>query len=253
RAMAYFDSAGVRIHFEEAGQGDPVVLVHGFASNAQHNWGDPGWIRYLADRYRVITLDCRGHGLSDKPHDSVAYGVDAMAGDVVRLLDHLGIRRTLLMGYSMGGRICAQLLMSHSERLRAVVLGGIGDGGSMGDTSRRKAIVDALLADEKNSVKSEQGRLFRDFAELNRNDLKALAACMDAARPHVDLGFLAKLRTPVLMVIGSDDTLVGSAANLAKFIPGSRVVKLDGRDHLTAVGDKRYKEAVREFFAVAPA
>src|SRR5271156_3478607 len=123
--MAYFDSNGVQIHFEEQGSGDAVVLVHGFASRAEHNWaGD--WIPTLAPRYRVVALDCRGHGKSGKPHDSAAYGGETMGDDVIRLMDHLGIKRTFIMGYSMGGRIVTGLLMSHPERLRAAVLGGIG-------------------------------------------------------------------------------------------------------------------------------
>ena len=124
--MAYFDSKGVQIYFEEHGIGEPVVLVHGFASRAEHNWGATNWFTTLAPHYRVVALDCRGHGKSGKPHDSAAYGGEIMGEDVIGLMDHLGIKRTLIMGYSMGGRIVTGLLMSHPERLRAAVLGGIG-------------------------------------------------------------------------------------------------------------------------------
>ena len=115
--MAYFDSDGVQIYFEEHGKGEPVVLVHGFASRAEHNWG-AGWFDPLAQHYRVVALDCRGHGKSGKPHDSAAYAGETMGDDVIRLMDHLGIKRTLIMGYSMGGRIVTGLLMLHPERLR---------------------------------------------------------------------------------------------------------------------------------------
>ena len=116
--MAYFDSDGVQIYFEEHGKGEPVVLVHGFASRAEHNWGAMNWFTTLAAHYRVVALDCRGHGKSGKPHDPAAYGGETMGDDVIRLMDHLGIKRTLIMGYSMGARIVTGLLMMHPERLR---------------------------------------------------------------------------------------------------------------------------------------
>jgi pimeloyl-ACP methyl ester carboxylesterase len=126
RQVASFDSNGVKIHYEDQGRGDPVILVHGFASRAEHNWGITGWYKTLAPQYRVIALDCRGHGQSDKPHDVKAYSGTAIEDDVIRLMDHLGLQRALLMGYSMGGRISMGLLVRRPERFRAVVLGGIG-------------------------------------------------------------------------------------------------------------------------------
>ena len=107
--MAYFDSDGVQIYFEEHGKGEPVVLVHGFASRAEHNWGAMNWFTTLAAHYRVVALDCRGHGKSGKPHDPAAYDGETMGDDVIRLMDHLGIKRTLIMGYSMGARIVTGL------------------------------------------------------------------------------------------------------------------------------------------------
>jgi pimeloyl-ACP methyl ester carboxylesterase len=251
--MASFDSDGVQIHYEEAGGGGPVVLVHGFASNARYNWGITGWIKFLSERYRVITLDCRGHGQSDKPHDPAAYTVDRMGGDVIRLLDHLGIGRALLMGYSMGARISMWLLLEHAERFRAVVLGGVGAGGRMGEAGRRKAIVEALLAADKSKIADETSRLFRQFAEANRNDLTALAACMGAERASVEPSAFASVKVPVMIVAGTRDTLVGDAEPLRRMIPGSELVKLEGRDHLNAPGDRFFKEAVEKFFAEAPA
>jgi len=252
--MPFFDSDGVRIHYEDAGSGEVVVLVHGFASNARYNWGITGWIKFLSERYRVIALDCRGHGQSDKPHDPAAYTLDRMGGDVIRLLDHLGVRRALLMGYSMGARIAMWLMLRHPERFRAVVLGGVGAGGRMGEAERRRKIVEALLAPDASAIADEVARLFRQFAEANRNDLAALAACMGAERGEgASAAELASVRMPVMIVIGTRDTLVGNAEPLHKMIPGSELLKLEGRDHLNAPGDRLYKEAVGKFFAGAPA
>jgi pimeloyl-ACP methyl ester carboxylesterase len=253
--VAYFDSDGVQIYYEEHGGGDPVVLVHGFASRADHNWGLTGWYTELSPHYRVVALDCRGHGKSGKPHDPAAYAGNIMGDDVIRLMDHLGIERALLMGYSMGARISLGLLRSHPERLRAVVLGGIGATSGGGPPFDRKPIVDALLSDTPANIASATAKQFRTFAQAVGNDLKALAACMSADRPDQTSEDLKALRinVPVMIVIGTKDTLVGNPELLRDSIPASRLVKIEGRDHLNAPGDEHYKEAVMRFFKSAPA
>ena len=119
--MPFIDSRGVRIHFEDHGEGAPVILVHGFGTAARTHWGDSGLIRFLAARYRVIAPDARGYGRSDKPHRREDYRMHNMCGDIVGLLDHLGIRRTLLVGYSMGSRISLTLLYDHPERFHEAI------------------------------------------------------------------------------------------------------------------------------------
>jgi pimeloyl-ACP methyl ester carboxylesterase len=250
--VASFDSNGVKIHFSDQGNGDPVILVHGFASRAEHNWGLTGWYKTLTPQYRVIALDCRGHGQSDKPHDVKAYSDTVMEDDVIRLMDHLGIERALLMGYSMGGRISMGLLARHPERFRTVVLGGIGAGMGVTDPAARKPIVAALLADDKSQVTEQRGRLFREFAEANHNDLKALAACMAADRSPIAPSQFTNNKVPVLVVVGTKDDLVGKPEDLAIMIPHAQLLKLEGRDHLNAPGDKRYHQAVIKFFENAP-
>jgi pimeloyl-ACP methyl ester carboxylesterase len=251
--MPFFDSDGLKIHYEDRGSGQPAVLVHGFASNAKNNWGITGWFDLLGRDHRVVALDCRGHGQSDKPHERAAYTATAMEGDVIALMDHAGIRRALLMGYSMGGRISMGLLVRYPERFRAVVLGGIGQVVAVNDPARRASIVEALLAPDASSVRAEIGKQFRRFAESNRNDLKALAACMGADRTTISATALANNRVPVLLAVGSKDTVVASTRALATAIGNSRLVEIEGRDHLNTPGDQRYKEAVLEVFAAAPA
>jgi len=250
--MPSFDSDGVAIHYEERGTGAPVMLVHGFAANHKNNWGDPGWLDLLSANYRVIAMDCRGHGQSAKPHEVQAYGAANMTGDVVRLLDHLKVPRALLMGYSMGAWISLNVVLSCPNRIRAVVLGGIGDG-TMADPRRRAVIAKALLAERTEDVTEPIPRQFRLFAQAAGNDLKALAACMSGDRPPLGPKRLGTIRIPVMIVIGTKDELVGGAEPLAGAIVGAELVKLEGRNHLNAPGDKRYKEAVARFFAAAPA
>jgi pimeloyl-ACP methyl ester carboxylesterase len=178
-----------------------------------------------------------------------------MGDDVIRLLEHLGIKRTLIMGYSMGGRIVTGLLMFHPERLRAAVLGGIGAATAATLSFDRKPVVDALLAENASAIANPMARQFRQFAESTGNDLKALAACMGSDREDLTADQIAakKVGVPVMIVIGSNDLMVGDPKLLRDSIPGSKLVTLEGRDHLTAPADPHYQEAVLEFFKSAPA
>ena len=250
--MPFFDSAGVRIHYEDAGAGEAVILVHGFASTAEHNWGGTGWLAMLSSKFRVIAPDVRGHGLSDKPHAREAYGYASMGADVMRLMDHLGVERALLMGYSMGASIAIELMLSHPHRFRAIVLGGIAYDDGLEDKADRDAIAEAYRADDPATIKSPVAKAYRRFAESMPNDLKALAALIDAERSPFDPAKLAALRLPVLIVVGANDNAIGDPKPLARMIPRARLVMLEGRDHLTAPGDPRFKEVVIEFLEAAP-
>ena len=250
--MPFFDSAGVKIHYHDIGSGEPVVLVHGFASTAEHNWGGTGWIAALSAKYRVIAPDVRGHGLSDKPHEREAYGYASMGADVTRLMDHLGIARAPLIGYSMGSSIAIELMLTRPGRFRAIVLGGIAYDDGLEDKADRDAISEAYRADDPATIKSPVAKAYRRFAESMPNDLKALAALIDAERSPFDPAKLAAVRLPVLIVVGTEDNAIGDPEPLAKMIPGARLVMLEGRDHMTAPADQRFKDVVLEFLSAAP-
>ena len=247
--MADFDSSGVRINYIDEGSGPAVVLVHGFASNLQGNWRAPGVVDALvASGRRVVALDCRGHGRSDKPHDPEAYGGTIMADDVIALMDHLGIRQADLAGYSMGGMLSASLLARHPERLRSVILAGVGDAVVRGrPTGNREAIAQAMEAPEGTRSDNATARGFRAFAERSGNDLEALAAIQRSTRGGYDATKLAETRLPVMVLVGEDDALVGSAEPLAAYIPGAKLVKVPG-DHLAAVGQPQFRDAIVAFF-----
>jgi len=244
--MAIFDSDGVTIHYEVFGDGSPIVLVHGFASSLQDNWVLTGWVkRLLSQGRRVVALDCRGHGESAKPHEPEAYAGGTMAGDVIRLMDHLKIARADLMGYSMGGGVALDLIMRHPQRFGRVVLGGVG-GGTRG-ARESSAIADALSADDTSAISNVVARRFRQFAEERSNDLKALAACIRRGRSRPGPEALGAITLPVLVAVGEKDDLVGRADTLADAIPGARLVTIPDRDHLTVVPDGRFKEAILSF------
>lgn len=247
-----FDSHGVHIAYDDrppegAGDAPPIVLVHGFASNRHNNWQEPSWYETMADLdRRVIALDCRGHGESGKPHDEDAYSTGTMAGDVIGLLDYLDVEEADLMGYSMGGRITVELVTSHPERFNSAVAAGVGssilDGRSAGGS-----IADGLVTDDPDSIDNPVARRFRIFAESNDNDLEALAACIRSPSSAPNRDELADVDLPVLVVAGSEDDLVGTPGGLADAFGNGESVTVEGEDHLSTVGDERYKDAVRDF------
>lgn len=248
--MPSFDSGGVEIAYQVEGAGPPVVLVHGFAASIAMNWRATGWWKTLiAAGRRVVALDCRGHGESEKPHRPEAYGGEQMPADVIRLMDHLDIGRADLMGYSMGGMISSYLLVHHPARFSSVVLAGIGAGAIGRQRFDPRKVAEALRASRSESVGGETGRAFRAFAEQGGNDLLALAAIMGSRRALVTAEELARVEKPVLVVVGEKDDLVGDPRPLSDAIPGSRLVVIPGKDHLTAVPDRRYKRAVLDFLS----
>jgi pimeloyl-ACP methyl ester carboxylesterase len=250
--MPTFRNGPVEIAYIDEGAGDPIVLVHGFASTKEINWVNPGWVTTLTRAgYRVIALDDRGHGASSKLYDPADYDTDKMADDVRALMDHLGIPRADVMGYSMGARITAFLALRHPERVRSAILGGLGmhliDGVGLPAT-----IADALEAASLDDVTDRQGRVFRAFAEQTRSDRKALAACIRGSRQVMTEGQFSGLTPPVLIAIGTKDDVAGSAHDLAALIPGAKALDIPDRDHMLAVGDKVYKAGVLEFLNQRP-
>ena len=246
---ATFDSDGVRLHYVVSGEGKPIVLVHGFAASLEYNWIRPGWFETLAPLRSVVALDCRGHGESEKPHESSGYGWEAMADDVVRLMDHLEIERADLFGYSMGAAISLRALLRHPGRFDSAILGGIGD--VLVTRGGRPELAAGLLADDPAMITDPVAKGFRVFAEATQADLQALAALQQAPRTPIDPASLAELRLPVLVVVGEDDALAGSVDGLVAAIPGARLVKVPDREHLTVVGDQRFKDAVVQFLTVS--
>jgi len=245
--MPSFSSNGYQIAFLDEGAGPPILLIHGFGSNARVNWVNPGWVDVLVKAgRRVIALDNRGHGASDKPHEVGAYRVAALAEDARNLLDHLGIERADVMGYSMGARIAAFLALAHPERLKALVFGGLGYGIVTG-IGPWAPVVDALETDQPDAISDPIGQMFRKFADQTGSDRVALAACMKATRQPISADDLAMLKMPVLIAVGEKDELAGSAEALGEIIPGAEVLPIPKRDHMLAVGDKVYKAGVLDF------
>ena len=241
-----FDSNGVRIHYEVNGpqHGTPIILVHGFASDYRLNWVGTRWQETLIGAgFRVIGMDCRGHGDSDKPHEESAYAVEIMARDVTGVLDHVGVDSVAYLGYSMGSRIGLQVVLDFPERISRAVLGGIGAAGAIDHSA---AIARALRLGEPTD--DPVARTFYRFASARpANDLIALAACISGLRPATSVQELRRIRTPILVVVGDHDDIARGAPELIELIPSARLVTIAGRDHMSAVVARDFKQAALEF------
>lgn len=255
--MRFFTSDGLRLAYLDVAptgpdRGEPIVLVHGFASNHAVNWLNTLWVKTLThDGRRVIALDNRGHGQSERAYDPAAYASPVMAEDVRRLLDHLELPRADVMGYSMGARITAHLALAHPGRVRSALLGGLGvkliDGVGL-----PLGIADAMEAASADTLTDPMQRMFRLFAESTKSDLKAMAACIRGSRQTLTEAQVRAIDLPVLVSVGTADTVAGPAAPLAALLPRGEALDIPGRDHNLAVGDRVHKQGVIDFLGRRP-
>jgi pimeloyl-ACP methyl ester carboxylesterase len=259
----YFTSHGVRIHYTLQGKGEPVVLIHGFSVNYPFQWVYPGISAALAKNYCVIGLDCRGHGKSGKPHDPRQYGVE-MVEDVVRLLDHLQIKRAHIVGYSMGGFIALKMLALYPERVLTVTTGGAG----------LEKKIDQKFLDEL-AVSLDQGKgigplLIRltpagltpptpEQLRLNTlllsafNDQKALAAVIRGLKSlNVSEDKLKANKIPTLALVGAYDPLREGVEQLKQVMPGLTEVVIENADHMDAFFKPEFVQALKAFLAQHP-
>ena len=190
-------SDGTRLAYDSVGEGRPIVLVHGFASDRKQNWQNVGWYETLTGAgFCVVAMDCRGHGASDKPHDDGAYG-DKMVSDIVSVMDAAKLSRADVMGYSMGGILTVGLLMTYGERISRAVVAGIGET-YFAPRSHRKGIAAALRASDPATITNPTEKAFRAFA----------------SQGAVERGGPAVFGGPVVSV--PDDDLIGDNPELCR-------------------------------------
>ena len=245
---------GVKLAYERVGDqtAPPVVLVHGFGSSRQQNWKSTGWYGSLTEAgFCVLALDCRGHGESDKPHDPAFYAQDRMAEDVALVMDAAGLKTAPVVGYSMGGFLGLRLAVNFPARVSRLVLAGVGEfylrGHRLSDAGSRSVLAEALLTDDKAGITDKRGRMFRAFADQPGKDRFALAACVQAMPPHLPPETLAAIALPVLVVCGEQDDVAGPPGPLAAAFPKGQAVTIPGRDHMSAVGERKTRQAVVDF------
>jgi len=246
--MPTFESFdGLTLSYQDDGDGDLVVLLHGFAADTNINWVRSGIFDVLVDDgYRAVALDARGHGLSAKPHEPDAYADGAMTRDVQALLDLLGSSGCCVIGYSMGATTTMRLA-AVDPRVTRVVLLGVG-GVTIADDGRdRRAFAAGLLVEDPSTITDPIAAQFRTLADSVRADRRALAAYASAEPPDV-VGLLGQIHVPALIIAGIDDELAGSPEDLAARIPGATAVTVPG-DHFTSNSQPSLHDAVIEFLA----
>jgi pimeloyl-ACP methyl ester carboxylesterase len=252
--MASFPSGALALAYDDIPPHAPpvgaVLLVHGFASNRAENWRRLGWYSaFERAGYRLIALDLRGHGESDKPYDPAAYGRAQMAGDVIALIDHLGLRRVTLMGYSLGAHLALAAALAAPHRLDHLILGGIGGRMLSSDPAPAPAmtLAQAFLCANPDDITEPVQKGFRLFAQAQGEDRLALAACAQGLGAPADRGALANLHVPTLVVAGARDDLAGDPEILADAIPDATAVTLPACDHFSAIPHALFKAAVFDF------
>lgn len=255
--MLEFSGQGARLAFVDEpavgfDRGEPILLIHGFASNHAVNWFFPQWVKTLTeDGRRVIALDNRGHGRSQKFYAPADYAIPKMAEDCRRLLDYLDIENADVMGYSMGARIAAFLAKAHPDRARSIILGGLGHH-LINGAGLPLGIVDAMEAPSAADLTDPMQLLFRSFAEATGSDLQAMAACIRGIRQHLSEDEARRIDVPVLVAVGTRDEVAGDPHRLAALFPAGEALEIPGRDHNRAVGDPVYKKGVLRFLAQRP-
>jgi pimeloyl-ACP methyl ester carboxylesterase len=225
----FFDSNGVRIRYQVWGQGRPVILIHGFGETLE-SWQRGGVVRTLSPHFQVIAMDLRGHGRSGKPHDQKSYGAE-LAGDLVRLLRHLGTTKAHIVGYSMGALVALDLAVLHQEHAFSIVLGGAGwNPPETLDEFRQQAEV------------FEQGRV----PGRDGDDPKALAAMLRGLRVLSEED-VRRIRVPMAALIGADDRFLANVQRLSRVHPGMQVTVIPDVDHAAAPGHPKFGEALLAF------
>jgi len=252
-----FDSDGVEIKYFDVGEGTPVLLIHGFAASALTNW--TRLIPRLSREFRVIALDNRGHGGSGKPKGADAYD-DEMIEDPIRLLDHLGIEKAHVVGYSMGGYIVAKMITMHPNRMLSATIGGAGWAKSRGirdETLERLATSiddDRDLSPLFNGLSPDgEGHSDIGMKVINTlikfsNDVDALADVARGMKKHtVSEDEIRAITIPVQLIVGSEDPLRKAAENWVAIRPDHSLTVVDGGNHASTFRTSEFYDTVRAF------
>src|SRR5271166_1842395 len=250
--LEHFSSRGIDIAFIDVQPpshdlGEPILLIHGFASNHHVNWVNPRWVETLVHAgRRVVAFDNRGHGESQKLYAPADYRSHLMARDAANLLAHLEIERADVMGYSMGARIASFLALAEPRRVRALIFGGLGDRLVHG-AGLPEGIAEAMEAPSLESLTDPTQRMFRAFAEQTKSDLAALAACIRGSRQSLTPAAVGRIAAPTLIAVGTHDAVAGDGHKLAAIMRNATALDIPGRDHNLAVGDRVFKAGALAF------
>ena len=229
-----------------------VVIVHGFASNVRDNWVLTGWVRELTRAgYRVLALDQRGHGNSDKPHEPDAYAIRTLVGDVETVMDTYLVEEAFYVGYSLGARVGWEVVRDLPQRIDRAVLGGVPDGIPLErlDLDQVRA-----YADDGTPVTDQATQNYIALTErVPGNDLRSLVALAEGMRRTrtVDPDPANAPTRPILFATGSEDAIIAGSRTLAEAAPEGTFFEIAGRHHFNAPGSRAFKDAALEFLGRA--
>lgn len=218
----FLDSGGVKIRYWEEGQGEPVLLIHGYTANGNLNWRGPGIQQALSEHFRVLMPDVRGHGRSDAPPEG-QHGIHVVA-DMARLLDHVGAEKAHVVGYSMGGMIAIKFTTLHQDRVRSLLVGGMG---WLPEDSESARNYPTSVADSPRLQASLRG--FGDFA-TSEAAMKAIAV-------------------PTKVIVGTSDDLQRRVELWKSIVPSLDVLYVEGATHQGCVFRPEFKQGILDFTA----
>jgi pimeloyl-ACP methyl ester carboxylesterase len=253
--MARFEHGGIGLAYDDmrpaTDQAGTILLVHGFAASRDETWRRLGWLAAFERKsWRVIAMDLRGHGESDKPHEAAAYGRAVLADDLVAVLDHLGVNHADVLGYSMGAHLALGLALRNPDRIDRLILGGVGgrliDGG--GPMAQAKmTMAEAMRTPDPEAIPDKTLKGFRLFADQEGADRLALAACSEGSGRSVTTDDFAAIPSPTLIVAGALDDIAGDPQRLADAFPDARSIVLPGCDHFSTTPHALFKASVFDF------
>ena len=233
--MPYVQSSGARIHYRVEGAGPPIVMVHGF-SDSLVDWYEADYVDALRDDYRLVMVDCRGHGLSDRPHAQEAYTMEMRVADVHAVMDELEIDTAYFWGYSMGGRIGFGVVESAPERILGMIMAGIDQHGTRPRQFENR--IRFLSKGIERYLEGFESRFGRMEPESKRerfleNDCLAMIASSFGIRDHVrDYSDIAEQMTmPCLFYDGDEDAFHDTARDFVETLPDARFASLPDQDH----------------------
>jgi pimeloyl-ACP methyl ester carboxylesterase len=247
--VGYLVAGGsAHISFLRAGRGEPVLLLHGFASDASDDWVETGWFDALvAAGFDVIAPDLRGHGRSVKSRDPADYRLEAFTADVVALCDHCWRDlRFSLFGYSMGAHVAMSVALASVDRVESLVLGGMGDriAATVGLGPEFADALDPVddRPPDRGEPPSYAVRFRQHAASRPFNDLAVLAASLRGQSGVFGLERLSTVTAPTLVIVGGQDKLAGAPHPVAALFPGGVAETVPGANHASALSDGNFRK-----------
>lgn len=251
--MPYCKNKDISIYYEQHGKGEPVILVHGIAVSFKYNFSNFSWVDKLTDNnMRVVGLDLRAHGLSDKPLDPSSYGTHNLTSDILAVMDELKIKRASIIGYSLGSALTLHLIHSHPDRFSRAVLVATGDSlfGLTSSSALKQSSIDLFLAISSDTYPHhlpEHIAAYWNFVNQSGANRQALLALLKGDTQHLSIEDISSIDTPTMIISGGKDLVLGQGVKLAEKLPESVYLEFKEADHFSLAAITDVKNAIVDF------